>query len=240
MTDGSERYRGATLERAVLARAGGSRFQARSTVRVGSRRGCTLPDPVARSSPSDRRFLGQVLTTWRKEDGKLDVLLDVTEQVRELVPRRPNALTLLAIVFAPVNHNVVDPPRACVPSHKPAASPKRPTTTPPPAGSTRSRKNPQAKAAKPASTATTKKTTGRRSPAANPRPKANAPAKAEPQNGTPTTPPTTSPTQASATIPSATPPRYPPATQAAQPSPAASTSIASSTSKPKTARPSNT
>jgi L-asparaginase len=108
MTDGRERYRGATLERAVLRVLGVSvTGQAQSSLGLGM--WLDLPDPTVEATPTNPRFLGRVATTWREEEGKLDVLLNVTEQARELVdPRRPNTLTLLADDGAPISWQRLD------------------------------------------------------------------------------------------------------------------------------------
>ncbi len=102
MIDGRERYRAPTLERAMLRVLGVSvTGQAEASVRL--RVWLDLPDPTVEASPEDPRFLGRVATTWNAEEGKASLLLDVTEQARELIdPRRPSTMTLLAEDGAPV------------------------------------------------------------------------------------------------------------------------------------------
>lgn len=94
MTDGRERYRPATLERAVLRILGLSvPDQEDGSLELSA--WLDLPSPTAEPLASDPRFLGRVSTTWHRAESRLDILLNVTESARELVdPRRTSAITL--------------------------------------------------------------------------------------------------------------------------------------------------
>jgi L-asparaginase len=108
MTDGRERYRPASLERAVLRVLGVSvANHERGSLELSA--WLDLPSPADAPSTSDPRFLGRVTTTWREAESRLDILLDVTGPARELVdPRRLSAITIAASDGVPASWQRLD------------------------------------------------------------------------------------------------------------------------------------
>jgi hypothetical protein len=113
MTEGRERYRRAALERAVL-RVLGISVAGQGQDSPGLGVWLELPEPAVEATSvdarrGDPRFLGRATSTWSGEEGRSDVLLDVTGQAGELVePGGPNALTLLAESGAAISWQRLD------------------------------------------------------------------------------------------------------------------------------------